>query len=539
MGRKQLIAALFSVAILLFALHGAQARDDLAGSVQVRFYFTGTVTETAAYTDVITWSNHGDTSTETKTGHCTATFDLTALNSGQVTEDFSKQDHLHALKDSGKQIIDNLATETGSYSGPLSAPNVGGTNEEISGPSRGAYSYFLDPVARVATVATYNNSETDPDGTTHTSTGRYPHTENCRPSEARPFIGTVNVGQPEVFASQSHALYNEEHKVIGTVVETASLHLVVVVSGTSSSDGSPSLTRTPIASRTPSPSRTPLPGHVVQGPITDTPTSTPTATTALPHGGISSATSTSTPTSIQPVSLCMPQKGSLAPIATESKPGGLGDQPAQRATAPHRPSTQATIVWSASRPLTWNDFKGNYRTEPNPVNRQFDAQTNWQVVFGVGLGKYCLPPPGAAATVTIPVMLPDEDARFVPGASWVKPGKQSNDLLTHEQGHFNIAEVYQRRIRLLLTADLGAYLSPGGKTLNFPCAATPPCPQQVQAFLAPANRDGARLYQIEQAEQARYDRETDHSRIATAQQHWTAEIADCLAQVKPCTFLAS
>lgn len=41
----------------------------------------------------------------------------------------------------------------------------------------------------------------------------------------------------------------------------------------------------------------------------------------------------------------------------------------------------------------------------------------------------------------------DTYAFFSPAASWVKPNQKTAELLKHEQGHYNMAEVYALRLR--------------------------------------------------------------------------------------------
>ncbi len=39
------------------------------------------------------------------------------------------------------------------------------------------------------------------------------------------------------------------------------------------------------------------------------------------------------------------------------------------------------------------------------------------------------------------------DAEFYTNTSWVKPARKSAELLRHEQGHFDITELYARKMR--------------------------------------------------------------------------------------------
>ncbi|MDP4252257.1 MAG: hypothetical protein Q8918_19335 [Bacteroidota bacterium] len=91
------------------------------------------------------------------------------------------------------------------------------------------------------------------------------------------------------------------------------------------------------------------------------------------------------------------------------------------------------IEWTADRKLTWEDFKGS----PKPISNEksaaqtycgFGYQTNRVTVFKKAK---------IFAKNTF-------DCRL----SWVRPDQKSRtDLLEHEQGHFDLCEVFARQLR--------------------------------------------------------------------------------------------
>ena len=97
------------------------------------------------------------------------------------------------------------------------------------------------------------------------------------------------------------------------------------------------------------------------------------------------------------------------------------------------------IQWSATRKLTWEDFKGNPKSISNSdVAAQtycgFGFQTNYVTVFTK-----------AKIFVT---------ATFTCNLSWVRPDQKNRaDLLAHEQGHFDLCEVYARQLRKKLQEE--------------------------------------------------------------------------------------
>lgn len=82
------------------------------------------------------------------------------------------------------------------------------------------------------------------------------------------------------------------------------------------------------------------------------------------------------------------------------------------------------------RPLAWSDFTGT------PVdNDQYLAFTNWKIEYvysGIGLEDDSVYIDGLKVTL-----------KFVGEKSWVKEGKGTDDLLKHEQGHFDIGRLCQ------------------------------------------------------------------------------------------------
>ena len=77
-----------------------------------------------------------------------------------------------------------------------------------------------------------------------------------------------------------------------------------------------------------------------------------------------------------------------------------------------------------NRPLVWNDFSGKV-----DKSSEFNAVTYWGVKYNTATKK-----DGATGkfTATIEFIL-----EMDPKKSWVKKGKETDELLKHEQGHFN------------------------------------------------------------------------------------------------------
>lgn len=92
-------------------------------------------------------------------------------------------------------------------------------------------------------------------------------------------------------------------------------------------------------------------------------------------------------------------------------------------------SNSTEIKWNESTPLVWGDFSGEIDSAS-----EFHAWTwsgfkysyTWDIADGG------------------PIVECTAYGFFDPAQSWVKKKKKSDELLKHEQGHFNISELYSR-----------------------------------------------------------------------------------------------
>lgn len=150
---------------------------------------------------------------------------------------------------------------------------------------------------------------------------------------------------------------------------------------------------------------------------------------------------------------------------------------------------QDTIKWSPETLLTWDDFKGE------PGSDEFGAVSSvghcWNVDF-LGLGNVDF------VEVTV-------QAYFMKSKSWRHPEKCTDVLLAHEQLHFDIAELYARKLRKRLTEEL-EYGSQ----------------QEVNARVLQIVDEVERE---REATQDLYDAESDHSRDEEGQAKWVEKIA--------------
>jgi hypothetical protein len=156
------------------------------------------------------------------------------------------------------------------------------------------------------------------------------------------------------------------------------------------------------------------------------------------------------------------------------------------ATSASDPSLNDTISWQAKR-LTWDDFVGR----PDARYVSSVALTSSSInVFYAGRESN----PNIKVTCT-----------FYRRHSWVKDEGRNAFVLQHEQLHFDITELYARKLRYAL-----------GKLTR---------PQRTW-------QNVHRLYQQAndecEAYQSRYDHATHHSINRDAQQQWNKQVAEQL-----------
>ncbi|GAA4384317.1 DUF922 domain-containing protein [Hymenobacter koreensis] len=162
-------------------------------------------------------------------------------------------------------------------------------------------------------------------------------------------------------------------------------------------------------------------------------------------------------------------------------------------TAPPPAKAQPELlVWSARRPLTWADFKAK-PTSADPLH----ALTTANIGAQVGCQDYVF-----SSTV---------QATFTPSESWVKtPKTASAALLRHEQTHFDLTEVYARRMRQRL------------KETKFDCE-----------HLQPAFNNLMKQTIWEwKREQQRYDVESNHGLNLVQQQTWEKKVQTRLTELQ-------
>jgi hypothetical protein len=167
----------------------------------------------------------------------------------------------------------------------------------------------------------------------------------------------------------------------------------------------------------------------------------------------------------------------------------------------------ALIEWSANRSLTIKDFKGKIPARAAEASRSLVAiEASWECEGGKGSWR--------------------ARAVFDSGRSWWREPVQNiwqgtdtpsllapkddggRSLLAHEQLHFDLTEIWARKIRERFTTLPAACKTPGGS-------------HAFDHAIAEMERDW-------QDEQARYDKETGNGMDAGRQKAWAARAAKAL-----------
>lgn len=172
--------------------------------------------------------------------------------------------------------------------------------------------------------------------------------------------------------------------------------------------------------------------------------------------------------------------------------------------------TAQEIPWSAARPLSWTDFRG--AVDPrSPSDRVAitAASLRWGYKYRVERdSSYC-----AYRITDI-----HSEATFSQRDSWAKPDYRIAAVLTHEQGHFDLTQIYKRVLDERAADLIGVRNTCAGSTLEEASRST----ERAAAALVQALFDG--IWQQLSVTQAAYDYQTQHGIATEPQKRWTESI---------------
>ncbi len=143
------------------------------------------------------------------------------------------------------------------------------------------------------------------------------------------------------------------------------------------------------------------------------------------------------------------------------------------------------IRWMEGKLLKWSNFKGT----PDGSSK-YSALTASGILYSYATNK------DGELVFTI-------ESYFDPKNSWVKKDKKKQSLLEHEQRHFDITELYCRRIKKDITSRNFTYSKSMQKKLN----------KLYEGWVKKLN-----------TEQKNYDKETNHHMNQENQKMWDKKI---------------
>ncbi|MFC2082025.1 DUF922 domain-containing protein [Candidatus Bipolaricaulota bacterium] len=165
----------------------------------------------------------------------------------------------------------------------------------------------------------------------------------------------------------------------------------------------------------------------------------------------------------------------------------------------------ASIDWSPDRPLGWDDFKGEVPGEEERGDKSASTLHETRYRYTPTITQT----PSGRYRATIQTGSYTTTTTMIQTGSWVVPTDKTDALLSHEQRHFDLGEVYRRKLAAALQKLEGE-----GDT-----------PEAADEDLARKAEELRRaMHEAEREQQDRYDQETDHGRNDEKQQEWDDRI---------------
>lgn len=187
---------------------------------------------------------------------------------------------------------------------------------------------------------------------------------------------------------------------------------------------------------------------------------------------------------------------------------GLGAVQAQPPLGPHE------IRWAADRPLRWSDFQGLADPAVPAGNVAMTAASvGWGYELDLEWGR---------RSCAYRISAFETHAVFDRATSWVRPGHETAPVLEHEQGHFDIAQIFKLQLDERARELLAVPGTCKGASVN---AALEQADEKANAKLsALANA----VWREHLAAQQAYDDRTAHGMRLESQRRWSESIARAL-----------
>jgi hypothetical protein len=171
----------------------------------------------------------------------------------------------------------------------------------------------------------------------------------------------------------------------------------------------------------------------------------------------------------------------------------------------------AHVDWDQYVPVSWDLFQGtppadaHQRTEAAAIHMTISWRASYSVSSSNGGSSWL----GQVAAITV-------TNTMEPGSSWVVPGKAHDNVLNHERLHFDLNEVYRRKLECLLLA-----------TNSCQGATQQAAVDQLNASL---HQTATVVLQKVSEMQTLYDSQTSHSTNSAEQARWQGLISQWLIE---------
>lgn len=157
------------------------------------------------------------------------------------------------------------------------------------------------------------------------------------------------------------------------------------------------------------------------------------------------------------------------------------------------PKEDSKIYWSKDKLLTWGDFKGK-PIKASPIAA--DTDSGFELRSSYNSSDH--------------LVVIELQTYFIKNKSWYKPEKKSENLLKHEQGHFDISELFTRKLHKNISEE---------KIKE----------KNISQKITELNEKFT--YELHKYQDL-YDKETEHSINEQKQKEWSERIAKELKEVE-------
>jgi hypothetical protein len=168
----------------------------------------------------------------------------------------------------------------------------------------------------------------------------------------------------------------------------------------------------------------------------------------------------------------------------------------------------------ANRPLTWSDFRGPVDPDAGP---RAAALTAASLSLGYELEVR------RARRCEYEITKIEKSAEFHPQHSWVRDQARTDAVLEHEQGHFDLTEVFRAVLEREANGLIGV-ARPCGAGADADMTAI-----EAEVGELVAEVRGRIFAELDQV-QRQYDTETGHGTLPMVQRTWTERIKSALGR---------